>query len=118
MLLKKLPKAELHSHLGGVLSSTEIIETAEAETDALYTCNDIQFTTAVRNAIAVQDVSTLNSIRQAIFSLKKNDFKRFYAQLLTFIKMFRGTEELFDTLLFGTFRDPECFYKIGFPWIN
>lgn len=114
-LLKKLPKAELHSHLGGVLSSTEIIETAEAETNALYMWNDIQFTTEVRNAIAAQDVSTLNSIRQAIFLLKKNDFKQFYAQLLTFIKLFRGAEELFDTLLFGVFRDPECFYKIGLP---
>ena len=30
-MLKKLPKAELHSHLGGVLSPEEIIEVAKTE---------------------------------------------------------------------------------------
>lgn len=110
-LIKKLPKADLHSHLGGILSAEEIIETAVSENDKEFF--DENFYKEI--VLLVNDGKTddLKQIKDDIFKLKRKDFKNFYKKLLTFIKAFQINKVLFDDIVFGEYTNPKKFYKIG-----
>lgn len=62
-LIKKLPKADLHSHLGGVLSSNEIIETALAETDQEFNDEKFYKEREIEKFIKLQDINALKKIK-------------------------------------------------------
>ena len=112
-LLKKLPKADLHSHLGGVLSAEEIIEVAcavLASTDYTVT---VCFGLKIQRLVNEKDMLALEEEKNALFALKQKDFKQFYTRLLYFISAFKHKPALFDKLIFGEYICPDKFYHIG-----
>ena len=110
-LIKKLPKADLHSHLGGILSAEEIIETAVSENDKEFF--DENFYKDVEFFVKAGKTDSLKQIKDDIFKLKGEDFKEFYKKLLTFIKAFKTNKDLFDEIVFGEYIESKNFYKIG-----
>ncbi|MEL5720911.1 MAG: CRISPR-associated ring nuclease [Treponemataceae bacterium] len=107
-LLKKLPKADLHSHLGGILTPSEIIETAK--TNRNY---DKEYKKEIEKLVNTNNLEELDSKRQEIFEIKNKDFEKFYSLLCSFILAFENKAELFDELIFGKYIDTNNFYKIG-----
>ncbi|MDR2417798.1 MAG: hypothetical protein LBD79_01930 [Treponema sp.] len=117
-LLKEIPKADLHTHLGGILSPQEIITTALAEREyiqnILHAKPDLlKLKQTVLEAIHKQDRVALIKNKNDIFSLKKKDFCDFYDKLLVFIPSFCNDPELFESLVFGKYTDRSNYQKIG-----
>lgn len=94
-IFRKLPKAELHSHLGGVLSPAEIIEVAKEEQDYQLV------STSSTNA---DNDTNCKSCNDAIFKFKKN---------ITKILSYENAPEDFEKLIYGKYLDEEKFYGIG-----
>lgn len=103
-MLRKLPKADLHTHLGGVLSAREIIDVARAG-------NPIP-DPEVLTAVTRNDLATLQTLRERLFADKTN-FTAFYSRFLPFISAFADVPALFEELVFGEFINSENYHGIG-----
>jgi adenosine deaminase len=105
-MLRQLPKADLHTHLGGVLSAQEIIDTARAENPALEA--------EVLAAVACGDLAKLQALRKCLFDNKEEkNFTAFYPRFLAFIAAFADKPHLFDQLVSGEFADSGNYHGIG-----
>lgn len=105
-MLRQLPKADLHTHLGGVLSAQEIIDTALAEKP------DPERETL--NAVTRGDLAMLQALRKQLFDSKgKEGFTAFHSRFLAFIAAFKDKPSLFDELIFGKCIRSEQFRAIG-----
>lgn len=107
-LLQKLPKADLHTHLGGVLNPAEIIQTALSEKEIA----DTAVSNRIRQLIVANDIESLKNAAEEIFELKKDNFALFYPQMIAFITAFEDTIPLFHKLIYGDY-DKTGFYGIG-----
>lgn len=95
-LIALFPKAELHSHLGGVLLPSEIIEVA-------LTVRNHYFKSPIRTDLSIND----------IFRLKYKDFNLFYENLIAYICQFENRKTEFESLIYDQYSDDTLFYRIG-----
>ena len=107
--IQKLPKADLHTHLGGVLSVADIISIVCGAAHV----QDTQWHSLVSRLVASKNIEALREKQTELFQDKKTDFNRFYARYTDFVLSFEKDPELFDALLFGKNIDPDAYYKIG-----
>lgn len=116
-LLKKLPKAELHSHLGGVLSASEIIEVALSEIEKRQFFDNKSFKSKIEKLVSNNNLPELKKEKEKLFELKEKcketNFENFYNHLICFISAFKKRVDLFDELIFDKYIYPDNFYAIG-----
>ena len=105
-ILRAFPKADLHTHLGGVLSAEEIISVALSE-------KQVAPDPEVQAAISQENMAALRDLRGQCFAGKKEDFRTFYPRLLAFIAAFDGRASLFERLIFDEYLDPFRYHRIG-----
>lgn len=120
--LNALPKADLHFHFGGILSTPEMIETALANRD------DIEKNMKTNKAfndwfLSVKDAVRRNDgkfLRPYIVEKKKLREKTFPADVVkpplvvaAFISAFEGEPEYLDKLIFEDYTDTNRFRNIG-----
>lgn len=86
-IFRKLPKAELHSHLGGVLSPAEIIEATKEERD-----------------YPLVSASSANADDDAKIKFKEN---------ITKILSYENAPADFEKLIYGEYLDEKSFFGIG-----
>lgn len=119
-LIKKLPKAELHCHLGGIANSEEIIEIAYANIDKIKTLRKENeeyhnWLNLVKEYIVSGNLSTLEDW---VKNCKQKLFRRFDTipepyNLAGFLVQFQGYEDILDKLIFGKYLQSEKFVNIG-----
>ena len=120
-LLKEIPKVDLHTHLGGVLSPQEIIITALAESEYIQNIvhtkpaksDLLKLKQTALEAIYKQDIDALIKNKNDIFSIKENSFYNFYDKLLVFISSFCDDPGLFESLIFGRYTNKSNYQGIG-----
>jgi len=113
-ILRALPKADLHSHFGGVLSPEEIIQTAIAENVSIQ--KDKEWQSRAQKAVDTQNIDELQRIKKELFEIKQSDFKLFYEKLIVFFSAFSNNASLFEKLIFGEQSYPigiEAYQKLG-----
>lgn len=115
--LKKLPKSELHCHLGGVADVTDLIEIAASNLEKIsqYAGQLEPFTKELRKDIDNDDI---NEIRRVLLPFKqfhsyKDDIPG-YIRMSSLILMFEDMPEVLDKVIFGKYRDESQFCGIGF----
>ncbi|MBF0230063.1 MAG: hypothetical protein HQK63_10850 [Desulfamplus sp.] len=130
--LKKLPKAELHCHLGGVANADELIKIASAATDDINKYADppesadllrtwlspIKEWIKERNAKSIKEyIGSLKGVRE----IKDNwNVKELSAKVpsfistASFIMLFCDAPELLDEVIYGEYVDESKFCNIGF----
>lgn len=116
-LLKKLPKAELHCHLGGVADAHELVRIASAAKHELAPCKSLLDPWIDRWKKAAETNSP-EKIMETIGTLKhiRDVTPKVPSALCTaaFILVFEKEEELLDRVIFGDCCEPEKFCGIGF----
>jgi adenosine deaminase len=112
-MLRAFPKADLHSHLGGVLSPEEIIETALAEEKSAENSEWKKTIFSTEHAVHEQQIEKLNALKTKLFALKSKDFRVFYGQLIVFITAFQKDIPLFKRMVFGDYESDENYCAIG-----
>lgn len=119
-LLSKLPKAELHSHLGGVLNTQEIIDIAieYMQTDDYQRPDNSTWIKTIEKAVALKDFALLKKKAEILLKKKRDaqsikDFKNYYNEFITFISLFEKTPKFFDSFVFGQYVDSEHYFNIG-----
>jgi adenosine deaminase len=117
--LKSLPKAELHCHLGGILSPAEMIETARS----------------MDQEIGMQERSNpafaawLNQIKKFIDNRDTKELRKFVNDsennlrqlpfisepygIASFLSLFDNKVELLERLIYGDFLNPDNYFAIG-----
>lgn len=95
-LIKSFPKCELHTHLGGVLNATDIIETAVAERKGRE--EKYPFSEADIAVVEREEVSGLIATKHDL--LKISDFKARFKRLISFICCFEGRGDLFERVIY------------------
>ncbi len=121
--LQCLPKAELHCHLGGIASASEILEIARANTPALATLNHhagLQtWLNHLRPLVHNQNVAAL---RRALGSSAIPDFKSLPKNftdiprplvISAFLMLFEKNAALLDTLIYGPLQTDAAFVGQG-----
>ncbi|MGD9732070.1 MAG: CRISPR-associated ring nuclease [Desulfamplus sp.] len=119
--LKKLPKAELHCHLGGVANADELIRIASAASDDIKSYANLlkSWDKNIKLLITLRDVE---KIKEHIVSLKDVGKP---AQLsgkvpscictASFILLFKNDPELLEQVIYGQYINESQFCSIGFP---
>lgn len=112
-MLRGFPKADLHSHLGGVLNHEEIIQTALSEHSyiqrILETRGDLrEWRNTIQVAVRERHIEKLEAMKESLFALKKSDFPLFYDKLLIFITAFRNSADLLERIVFRAYQDAHC----------
>lgn len=97
-LLSELPKCDLHSHLGGVLSPEEIVDVALCA-KASPACDDDLFIHEVRRAVEEEDRNALLELKRRLFKAKEEAHR--FERTVAFIKCFRDSKSLFRGLVYG-----------------
>jgi len=117
--LKKLPKAELHCHLGGVLSPSETIEVAlslKNEIDELSGSNPDfkKWIDSIRRLIDENEHDHLRGyVKDSKTKLRKLPNVPEPFGVAAFLSLFREKEGLLDKLIYGDYLENEKFYAIG-----
>ena len=118
--LRQLPKAELHCHLGGILSPGEMIEVATAETARVAELRHRQ--TALAHDLDMLEKPIRAEDLPAIAAwLGRDGFKGLHRRwpvpeplgVCAFLLAFAGHETLLDRLIYGEGLDPARFHGIG-----
>lgn len=119
-LIKKLPKAELHCHLGGIANTKEIIEIAYSNIDKIKTLRSKHeeydnWLSSIKEYIVSGELSPLEDLvknsKQKLFKYF-NDIPEPY-NLAGFLVQFRGYEDILDKLIYGKYLQSEKFTNIG-----
>ncbi|VBB44578.1 Adenosine/AMP deaminase [uncultured Desulfatiglans sp.] len=110
--LQRLPKAELHCHLGGVADPAEILEIAEANRLALERCRDrwgpyVKEWRRLAEGEAGEGID-FKVLRQAVPGVPE--------PLCTaaFVLAFEDRADLLEQIIYGTFRHEDAFCGVGF----
>lgn len=117
--LKKLPKAELHCHLGGVLFPSEMIEVAlslKNEIDELSGSNPDfkEWIDSVRRLIDENEHDQLRGyVKDTKTKLRNLSYVPEPFGVAAFLSLFREKEVLLDRLIYGDYLKNEKFYAIG-----
>ncbi|GIW92131.1 MAG: hypothetical protein KatS3mg110_0172 [Pirellulaceae bacterium] len=122
--LRMLPKAELHCHLGGLLSPKEMVEVAGSCRSQIesYRNKIEQYRDALdelRKAVENADTNRLNQFLGENTDRWKRLRKRWPGVpepfgVAGFLLVFEQAEELLDELIYGPFRDSSRFRGVGF----
>ncbi len=124
--LRRLPKAELHCHLGGILHSEELIEVASAESERLSRLlrehpplmTELQ---RLEHWARAGDLQALGDYlgRDDNGALDFKRLRRVWPELpeplgvCAFLLAFRHAPQTLDALIFGPWRDPAAYHAIG-----
>jgi len=119
-IIKKIPKVELHCHLGGILDSKELVEVAQTLEDTIITLRkthtsfnnflkEIEKAVSEKNIVAVSKLID-NSIKK--LRTKFTKIKEPYT-VTAFLLCFNNNIGLLDKFIFGNYRSKESFVKIG-----
>ncbi|MDR1728530.1 MAG: hypothetical protein LBT74_11515 [Acidobacteriota bacterium] len=115
--MRELPKADLHTHFGGVLDARGILAVSRAAGSS----DD----TEAKKLVSRRDLAGLRRLRENIFADKQKDFAAFHRRLIAFVNAFgtceaceartgsvedEGAAALLDELIFGDYTDP-CKYR-------
>jgi adenosine deaminase len=115
-LLQKLPKSDLHSHLGGVLSASQILDVAMTEmalTERLL--KDPIFNNlreSLEGAIGRDDFDHLVRLVAEHFSFK-SDPEFYFHRTLVFIHCFMQHPQLFHDIIYHPWTDESSMTGIG-----
>lgn len=117
--LRKLPKAELHCHFGGILTSGEMIAVSQAETEKV---NELRgeypaFDQHLSGVEKLVDGGRQDELRRMIRDRKAirrpADLVPEPYGVCGFLQRFAGREELLDRVIFNGRADPESYMGIG-----
>jgi adenosine deaminase len=109
--MRILPKAELHCHLGGVLSAEEIVKVA---TELQSELNEIKRTNGQFREWSEKLDDEIRTHRLDIKNLRNavpNVSEPFC--IAEFILKFKNTPDLLDKMIFGDYTDEKTYTKIG-----
>ncbi len=116
-ILKKLPKAELHCHLGGIANAKELISIAEkAKPDIKKHHQSLKqkiekWETLIKTNnpnLILKDIISLKNVRKAVKNVPEA------ICTAAFILLFRNKEKLLNKLMFGKYVSKEKFCNITF----
>lgn len=116
-LLKSLPKAELHCHLGGVADVHELIRIAGAAREDIdcYAPKLDGWSAPVKRAVKNRDVALINRL---IFSIKEVRYAVAgvppHITTASFIMMFKDDPELLEQVIYGPCMEELLFCGVGF----
>ncbi len=118
--LRSLPKAELHCHLGGVLSTQDMIDVAVAHFEdgndfrIFQTDELLVWLNEIKHIISLNDVCAL---RKAVGSIKelRSRFKgvKEPVTVVSFLMLFKEHSSLLDAFIFGDYTVAENFKSVG-----
>lgn len=120
--LKALPKAELHYHFGGTLSTLEMIETAlanEAEITHYLKTNEAfnNWYKSIKEAVQDKNDNLLRSYITNKNKLRQDTFTSEEVKppivVAAFIAAFESEASYLDKLIFGDYQDSNKFRNIG-----
>lgn len=115
-LLRKLPKCDLHTHLGGVLTASEIIEVAMTEKELIQNLllNPIYSTLheSIVKAIDSNDLQLLIAMTTEHLACKTGSIS-FFHRTLVFIHCFSTHQLLFEQIIFHPWTEVEGMRGIG-----
>ncbi|WP_233066012.1 hypothetical protein, partial [Sphaerochaeta sp. S2] len=113
-LIQKLPKCDLHSHLGGVLAPTEILQCIESNMLLVKELKQdselLQFYGLIHQAVQQHAYDVLLQLKSTIpVSTKHRSFERNIIFLATLLEQ----PELFEKLVYSTLDTSSGFQSIG-----
>lgn len=118
-LLRKLPKAELHCHFGGILNPLEMIETALAnmnEINALRRQNTgyDKWLISISKMVESEDVSGLKQIVPNVIKLRTEQFTGISEPytIAGFLSQFNGFSDVLEKFIYGEYSSGQ-FQNIG-----
>ncbi|SLM28433.1 putative Adenosine deaminase [Desulfamplus magnetovallimortis] len=116
-LIEQIPKAELHCHLGGVADVFELIRIAKAAEGDIrsFSSSLNNWLNPLKEAVRQKDASKITfliksfkDIRQALPGVPA------HITTASFILIFKDNPELLDEVIYGDYRQEECFCGIEF----
>lgn len=117
--LRRLPKAELHCHFGGILSPAEMIAVAGTETAAVdsLVSEYAQFgdyLVGIRHLVESSRVTELRKrLRDKQKIRKPFDFVPEPLGVCGLLLQFQGHAELLEQVIFNDYTDPEFYQSVG-----
>jgi adenosine deaminase len=119
--LRRLPKAELHCHLGGILSPAELVEVAQSEAErvAEYRRGVPAFAAGLQRLEAPVKEQDLAALRALLGATGFKGLRRRWAQVpeplgvCGFLQAFAGHEELLAALVYGELTGAARFCGVG-----
>jgi adenosine deaminase len=114
--LKKLPKSELHCHLGGLAHVTDLIEIAASNLEKIsqYDGQLEHVKQELRKYIDNGDIKDLRKLLPFAQPHSSEDDIPGYIRMSSFILMFEDIPDMLDEVIFGPYRDESQFCGIGF----
>ncbi|TWI64806.1 adenosine deaminase [Desulfobotulus alkaliphilus] len=114
--IRKLPKAELHCHFGGILNASEIIDVALSNTEKMEAHLDDTVRAWQRDILHLIEKKDAKAIRKQIgpFKSLRNLFPipEPYS-VCAFLVLFKNHAELLDQVIFGSHTDTFSYQAIG-----
>jgi adenosine deaminase len=123
--LKKLPKTELHCHLGGIANPGELIEIARAAENKLQKYNE-KLANIVKRWQELVDAGKIKVLKRSLFKYKKEKrlkdvFLRLKRELKTpvwaiccsLILVFEKTPDLLTEFIYGNKINEKDFFSVG-----
>lgn len=117
--LRKLPKAELHCHFGGILSPAEMIAVAQTEIDFVNSLRKehSSFNDYLTEILAIVHTGRVIELRKRIRDKKKIrkpfDYIPEPYGICGFLQQFANKVDLLDQVIFNDYIDPEVYQAIG-----
>jgi len=118
-ILKKMPKTELHCHMGGVLNTNELIEVALANKKGIerYINESEDYRKWIKELELFVSEDNLTEIKERFPNIK--DLRKFIKNIpepfnvVGFIFAFRNNSKLLDKYIFNEFINPDKYRGIG-----
>ena len=109
--LLSLPKTDLHSHLGGYASSSDLITIAEANSGNFGEKLSLtKWQRTIKEFVKTKDLISLSGEWQTLQAANKQER---WLRLCPFLVCFEDCEPLLDELIFGRLLDEKQFVGIG-----